>query len=263
MFSTMDSQPQEWLLNDANAMHTLCVCSFRDSAHARKWIHTLIPRNQNGKLLKWSSGSREKRTKRWRTEFIDAMEKHYDDIDFRIHCISSTEGRISNFTQAFYLQNLENVSQALDAKGENCLVFRVAKDKTITLPVLRAAKLLWIYYCLKYLKEVHQLHGFLHSDWFACDSESGKNKAVGVSTVNFLLTATNLDLQISIAKDPKNYEADLLSDWLVGWCNFSRGAGLTTDFSKRFEALGERNPSKFEAIHYACSLEVRVEPATA
>jgi hypothetical protein len=263
MFSIMDSQPQEWLLNDPNALHTLCICCFRDSAHARKWIHTLLPRNQHGKLLKWSSGSRKKRTERQRAEFIDSMERHYDDIDFRIHCISSTEGQISNFSQAFYLQNLENVSQALDAKGKNCLVFQVAKDKQIAIPVLRAAKLLWIYYCLKYTKEVHQLHGFLHSDWFACDSMSGEVKALGVSMVNFLLTATKLDLQISIAKDPKKSEADILSDWLCGWCNFARSTGRTTDLAKRFEALSNRDPSKFDAIHYACNMEVRVEPEKA
>jgi hypothetical protein len=95
MFSTMDSQPQEWLLNDTNALHTLCVCRFRDSAHARKWIYALVPRNQHGKLLKWSSGSRKERTEQRRSKFIDAMEQYYNDIDFRIHCISSTEGQIS------------------------------------------------------------------------------------------------------------------------------------------------------------------------
>ena len=83
---------------------------------------------------------------------------------------------------------------------------------------------------------------------------SGEVKALGVSMVNFLLTATKLDLQISIAEDPKKFEADLLSDWLSGWCNFTRTTGATTDFAKRFEALSDRDPSKFDAIHYACNL---------
>jgi hypothetical protein len=107
--------------------------------------------------------------------------------------------------------------------------------------------------------EVHQMHGFLHSDWFACDSMGGEVKALGVSMVNFLLTATKLDLQISIAKDPKKSEADLLSDWLGGWCNFSKSVGATTNFAKRFQALSDRDPSKFEAIHYACNFEVQSE----
>lgn len=252
----MDSQPQEWLLNETNTLHTLCVCCFRDSAHARKWIHTLVPRNQHGKLLKWSSGSRKKRTEQRRSQFIDAVEQHYNDIDFRIHCISSTEGQISNFAQAFYLQNLANVSQAPDAKGKNCLVFRVEESNEIAIPVLRAAKLLWIYYCLKYMMEVHQMHGFLYSDWFACDSTNGKVQALGVSVVNFLLAATKLDLQISIAKDPKDSEADLLSDWLGGWCNFAKSTGATTNLAKRFQALSDRDPSKFEAIDYSCNLEI-------
>ncbi|MBX9658821.1 MAG: hypothetical protein K2X00_09660 [Nitrospiraceae bacterium] len=207
-------------------------------------------------LLKWSSGSRRRRTEKRRAEFIDAMERHYDDLDFQIHCISSTEGQISNFTQAFYLQNLRNISQALDAKGKPCLVFQVAQDKQISIPVLRAAKLLWIYYCLKYMMEAKQLHGFLYSDWFASDSYSGEVKALGVSMVNFLLTATKLDLQISIAKDPRMSEADILSDWLCGWCNFSRSTGATTEIAKRFEMLSKRDSNKFDAIHYECKMEL-------
>ena len=92
---------------------------------------------------------------------------------------------------------------------------------------------------------------------------SGEVKALGVSVVNFLLTATKLDVQISIAKDPRKSEADLLSDWLGGWCNFSRSTGATAAFAKRFEELSERDPSKFDAIHYACNMEVRGEPETA
>jgi len=262
MFSTMDSQPQEWLLNDSNGIHTLCVCCFRDSAHARHWIHTLVPRNQNGQLLKWSSGGRKRRTEQRRAKFFAAMEKHFSDIDFRIHCISSTEGEISNFTQAFYLQNLANIRQALDPNGKTLLIFKVANDKEITIPVLRAAKLLWIYYCLKYMIEVHQLHGLLYSDWFAFDSMDGEVKALGVSIVNFLLSATKLDLQISIAKDPNEFEADLLSDWLVGWCSYARTTNPASDFSQLFDVLSERDPSKFEAIHFACNMETRIKAET-
>lgn len=178
------------------------------------------------------------------------MERHYDAIDFQIHCISSTEGQISSFAQAFYLQNLANVSQALDEAGQNCLVFRVAQDRQIAVPVLRAAKLVWIYFCLKYMKEVHKFSGFIYSDWFACDSMNGEHKALGVSMVNFLLTATNSDLQISIAKDPKQSEADILADWLVGWCNFSRSTGKDSDFAKRFEVLSDRDHGRFDAVHY-------------
>jgi hypothetical protein len=188
------------------------------------------------------------------------MELHFSDIDFCIHCISSNEGQISNFAQAFYLQNLENISQSVDQRGKNTLVFQVAKDKQIALPVLRAAKLLWIYHCLKYMKEVRQLHGFLYSDWFACDSMSGEVKALGVSMVNFLLNATKMDLQVSIAKDPKNSEADLLSDWLSGWCNFAKGTGAGTDFARQFETLSARDSNKFDAIHFDRNFNVRVEP---
>lgn len=88
---------------------------------------------------------------------------------------------------------------------------------------------------------------------------NSEHKALGVSMVNFLLTATNLDLQISIAKDPQQPDADILADWLVGWCNFSKSTGALTDFAKRFEVLRDRDPDKLDAFHYACNMEVRVE----
>lgn len=110
------------------------------------------------------------------------------------------------------------------------------------------------------MKEIHQITGFLYSDWFACDSMRGEVKALGVSMVNFLLTATKLNLQISIAEDPKNSEADILSDWLCGWCNFAKSTGATTDFATRLEGLSLRDPSRFDAIHYACNMEVHAEP---
>jgi hypothetical protein len=258
MFSTIDSQPQEWLLNNAKALHTICFCCFRDATHARTWIHALVPRNQNGDFLKWSTGGPKDRVHRRRRRFMDVLDRRFDEMDFLVHCITSTEGQISRFVNAFYLQNLKNITQRLDAKGRNCLVFQVSTNDQIQLPVLQAAKLLWIYFCVKYMKEQHGLEGFIHSDWFACDSYLAPQKALGVSMVNFLLSSSGIGLQVSISKDPKQSEADLLSDWLSGWCNFARSSALDHEFAKRFEALLQRNPNKFAAVHFDCNVRVKV-----
>jgi len=258
MFSTMDSQPQEWLLNRAEALHTLCFCCFRDSKHARTWIHRLVPRNRNGAFLKWSNGGPKKRVHRRRTSFMDVMDQHFDELDFLVHCISSTEGQISKFANSFYLQNLKNITQRVDAKGRNCLVFQVSTNDQIQLPVLQAAKLLWIFFCVKYMKEQHGLDGFIYSDWFACDSYFTPQKAIGVSMVNFLLASVGIGLQVSISEDPKRSEADLLSDWLCGWCNVAKSSAPNHEFARRFEALLQRNPNKFEAVHFDCNVRVKV-----
>lgn len=255
MFSTIDSQPQEWLLNDPNLLHTLCLCRFRDSTSARNWIHTLVPKDKNGKLVKWSAGGPKERVQRRRMEFIEQINKYYDSIDFDVHCISSTESQISVFANALFLQNLENISQEPDAKGRNCLVFKI-NGKKIRMPALRAAKLIWIYFCVKYVKEVHGLDGFIYSDWFSHDTNIGEDKAIGVSMVNFLLSNTGVGLQLSIANTPSQSEADLLSDWFAGWSNSSKAGVLNSELAEKFDALTERVPRKIDWVMYQCSLEV-------
>lgn len=138
MFSTIDSQPQEWLLNDPNLLHTLCFCRFRDSESARNWIYTLIPKDKNGKLVKWSAGGPKERVERRRKMFIEKIDNYYHAIDFEVHCISSTESQISMFANALFLQNLEKITQEPDAKGRNCLVFKINEQKTVRMPALRA-----------------------------------------------------------------------------------------------------------------------------
>jgi len=256
MFSTIDSQPQEWLLNNPNILHTLCLCRFHDSVSARHWIHTLVPKDKNGKLIKWSAGGPQKRVQRRRKEFIERIDNHYDEIDFEVHCISSTESHISDFANAFFLKNIENISQEPDAKGRNYLSFRIGKHKIVRMPALRAAKIIWIYFCIKYMKEVHGLNGFIYSDWFSHDTLTGEDKAVGVAMVNFLLSSTGVGLQLSIAKTPSKSEADLLSDWFAGWSNSSKSGMLGSELSEKFDILIERAPHKIDWIMYQCNLEV-------
>jgi hypothetical protein len=258
MFSTLDSQPQEWLLNNPDQLHTLCFCCFKDSASARHWIHTIVPKNKNGTLLKWSTRDAQRR----RLQFAEQVEKHYDELDFVVHCISSTEHQISLFANVMYWQNFHNIRQEPDKRGRNCLVFKITEDKIVSMPALRAAKLIWIYFCIKYMKEVHNLSGFIYSDWFACDSMDGEHKALGVAMVNFLLRSTGFDLQLSIAERPSESEADFLSDWFAGWSNSSKNGTGTKALVTRFDALTDRTPHKIDWIMFAPQVTM-IDPSAA
>jgi hypothetical protein len=257
-YTTLDSQPDERLLNDANLLHTLCFCRFRDLDHASKWIHELVPKDKNGRFVKWSgSGGTARKLKR-RLQFINAVNQRYDSIDFSVHCISSTESEISRFAHAFYLQNLAHITQELNDKNKNCLVFAISETKKIKIPVLRAAKLLWIYFSIKYMKEVNQLDGFIYSDWFSADSMKGEDKALGVAFVNFLLNSTGIGLQLSIEVEPGKGEADLLSDWFAGWCNTSKSGTADSNIAAKFDQLVERTPKKIDWVEFLCNMEVHL-----
>jgi hypothetical protein len=98
--------------------------------------------------------------------------------------------------------------------------------------------------------------GFLYCDWFAGDRYGGEDPALGVGLVNFLLKATGIDLQLSIAKDPDSAEADLLSDWFAGWANSSKSGTLDQNLAQRFDALTQRQSPKVDWIRYRCVLNV-------
>ncbi len=257
MFTTMDSQPQEWLLNNPQVRHTVAFCSFGNGAHARAWIDRLVPRDQNGSFLKWSSGRGRDRARRRRLQFIERIERAVDEIDFYVQCISSCESEISECTQAFYLQNLEAISQDTDATGRNYLVFKINPTKVVKVPVLRAARLVWAWNCLKYMKEVRGLDGFIKSDWFAGDAPDGEDPGVGVSLLNFLLQQTGVGLQVSIARNPAEGEAELLSDWFAGLCNSSLNGSVDADIAKRFDALLDRQP-RIDRINFRCAFEIHI-----
>ncbi|RON06235.1 hypothetical protein BK658_00140 [Pseudomonas brassicacearum] len=124
------------------------------------------------------------------------------------------------------------------------------------MPALRAAKLLWIYFCVKYMKEVNNLTGFIYSDWFCADVPEGEDRALGVSFVNFLLTQTGINLQLSIPHKASQSEADLLSDWFAGWSNSSKGGTGNPELSAKFDQLIERASQKIDWIMFACNVEV-------
>jgi hypothetical protein len=233
----MDSQPQESLEFDTGLWHTLCVCCFPDSKRAKYWIHSLVPRKSNGNFAKWSDGRGTKPKYTRRVQFIDQIFKTYDGMDFSVHCISSTEADISKYAQYYYEKNITTTSQEQDTKGVNNLVFTVPGVGPVRIQVLRAAKLIWIYHCLDYLKQKINLNGIIYSDWFSNDSYTTTYPALGVSFVNYLLNTTNKNAEIRISKDPGMSEADLLSDWFAGWANSSKNGKVQPYIAAKFEEV--------------------------
>lgn len=252
-YNTIDSQPQESLLNNPNLIHTFCFCVFKDKRILFDWIKKLVPHDKNGVPKKWSNGDGKVRSLNNRKEFIENLEKNKNDLDFKVYCISSNESQISIFANAFYLSNIGNIVQENDSKGRNCLVFRITDAKTLKIPALRAANLIWIYYCLKYLCEEKGINGFIYSDWFSNDSMQGDDKAVGVAIVNYFLKTSNLGIQISIAKPNTTRYDDIISDWFAGWTNSSRNRKVDQEIIDSFEKFLVDKPDVIEWIEYCCN----------
>ena len=61
MITTLDAQPQEWMEGDENVFHTIAACHFQNQAHIDHWIKKLIPKNKDGKFVKWSGGRRTRK----------------------------------------------------------------------------------------------------------------------------------------------------------------------------------------------------------
>jgi len=133
MLTTLDAKPQEWMEGSKNVLHTVSACHFQNIEHAEYWIDKLIPKDINNRPVKWWSGRRKKRT---REIFIGNCLKYQNEIDFKINTISSLEGEMSWFAWSFYFQNQSLISQRLDAKGRNCLIFSGLNNGEISFPVL-------------------------------------------------------------------------------------------------------------------------------
>ena len=87
---------------------------------------------------------------------------------------------MSWFAWAFYMQNRELVTQRLDAKGRNCLIFKISADKDLQFPVLRAGYLIWYHHVIRYLAEVQKVKGKLISSDLPTtkkDRETGRHWA--------------------------------------------------------------------------------------
>ena len=88
MITTLDSQPQEWMNGNASIFHTIAACHFENEEHIEYWIQKLIPKNKNGRFIKWSEGKRNLQT---RDEFMKNCIQYSNDIDFQVNCVSTSE----------------------------------------------------------------------------------------------------------------------------------------------------------------------------
>lgn len=239
---------------DHTIFHTVAACHFENLQHIENWIQRLVPRNRNGEFVKWSGGRRKAET---RDEFIDNCLRCANEIDFRINCISTNEGEMSWFAWAFYMQNKSHVSQRLDTKGRNCLVFKISAERELQFPVLRAGYLIWYHHVIRYLAESQNVTGKLLSDNFANDQEGpGEGRALGVSFVNFLLTQSKSALQVSLPITERYKTCDRLSDYFCGWVNSVRSNTATKLHVQKLAAL-EDHPKKFiDNITFATSLNI-------
>ena len=196
MWSTLDSQPEEWLRGDPNLLHTICFCCFRDSASAKYWIHKLVARNQTGRLTKWSEGRGQARQLRRRLQFIEAINRSYEDIDFSVNCVSATEDDMTNFARVYFTQHLDFVTRDRDA---NSLVFKIAQTNDVIKHSMRRFIMLsWIAHTVKYMHDENQLTGFIFSDWFSGDrpEETEGYRVLGVRTVNGMLKSMGITHQL-------------------------------------------------------------------
>lgn len=254
MITTLDAQPQEWMEGDERVSHTVAACHFENLRHIEHWIQRLVPRNRNGEFVKWSGGRRKGET---RDEFVDNCLRYSNEIDFRVNCVSTSEGEMSWFAWAFYMQNQSHVSQRLDARSRNCLVFRITTEQDLQFPVLRAGYLIWYHHVIRYLAESRNIKGKLLSDNFANDQEGpGEGRALAVSFVNFLLTQSKSDLQISLPITERYKACDRLSDYFCGWVNSVRSNTATESHVQKLAAL-EAQPKKFiDNVIFATNLNI-------
>jgi hypothetical protein len=154
MITTLDAQPQECMEGHAHRFHTVAACHFQSVEHVEHWINILIPKNKNGAFIKWSEGRNKDET---RARFIDNCAKHSHDIDFSVDCVSTEEGKMSWFAWAFYMQHRNLISQRLDRKQRNCLVFKIGGQQELVFPVLQAGYLIWYHHVIRYLAEEKKL----------------------------------------------------------------------------------------------------------
>jgi hypothetical protein len=257
MFTTLDTQPQEWMEGNEHNSHTIAACHFQNLDHLEYWVDKLVPKNRNGSFVKWSSGRHKSKT---RERFIENCLNCFNEIDFQVNCVSTNEGQMSWFAWSFYMQIKNSVTQQLDCKNRNCLVFQIGKNQTISFPVLRAGYLIWYYFVLKYLFEFKNISGKIISDNFCGDEVGpGEGKALGVSFVNFLLGQSNFTSLVSLPKTSRYRACDRLSDFFCGWVNTFRSIGGHKQYESKFNKLEGLTNKSIESIVYQMDMKITNE----
>ncbi len=137
------------------------------------------------------------------------------------------------------------------------MVFKISTEKDLQFPVLRAGYLIWYHNVIRYLAESQNINGKLISDNFACDQEGpGDGKALGVSFVNFLLTQSKSDLQISLATTERYRACDRLSDYFCGWVNSVRSKTAAESHEQKLAELEAHPKNLVENVLFATNLKI-------
>nr|WP_143838021.1 hypothetical protein [Nitrospira cf. moscoviensis SBR1015] len=254
MFTTLDAKPQEWMQGDPHVLHTVAACHFTSPEHAEHWINLLVPKNRNGKFVKWAGGRRKDET---RDAFLAACVEQASKFDFSVTCVSSYENEMSWFAWAFYYQNQHLITQGPDAKGRNCLKFELGNEKSIEFPVLRAGYLIWYSNVVRYLSDSKRINGRFLSDNFCNDEVGpGAGKARGVGFVNYLLSMRDPKPQISLPTNDRFFQLDLLSDHFCGFANTVWSGVATDQQTADFNKLEQSRPNLIENMRLATDLTI-------
>jgi hypothetical protein len=173
------------------------------------------------------------------------------------NCVSTKEGEMSWFAWAFYMQNQRHVSQRLDARGRNCLVFKISTEEDLQFPVLRAGYLIWYHHVIRYLAESLNIKGKLLSDDFANDQPGpGEGKALAVSFVNFLLTQAKSELRVSLPITDRYKACDRLSDYFCGWVNSVRSNTAIESHVQKLAELENQTKKFIDNVIFATNLNI-------
>lgn len=257
MLTTLDAKPQEWMQGNAALLHTVAACHFDSLAHAEKWINLLVPKNRNGDFIKWAGGRGGRRKEDTRTAFLAACIDHARDLDFSITCVSTTEAEMSWFAWSFYYPNRGFITQRIDAKGRNGLVFNLGNGASFDFPVLRAGYLIWYHRVIRYLCDYKGIGGKFVSDNFCCDAVGpGVDSARGVTFVNWLLSLRAPSPQVSLPRNDRFSRLDLLSDHFCGLANTVWSGAATENQTNDFNTLERLRPDFIENVKLAINLTV-------
>lgn len=155
------------------------------------------------------------------------------------------------------MQNKSVVTQQLDDRDRNCLVFTINSELNLSFPVLRASYLIWYHHVIRYLSEYKNINGKMLSHNFCNDEVGpGEGKAIGVSFVNYLLNQNSIELQISLPTIDRYKQCDRISDYFCGWVNSVRSEVATESREQKLTELEKETNTFIDNIIFQMNLNI-------
>jgi hypothetical protein len=165
---------------------------------------------------------------------------------------------MSWFAWVFYFQNQSLVSQRVDKKGRNCLIFSGLNGGELSFPVLRAGYLIWYHHVIRYLVEFKNISGDFLSDNFCNDEVGpGEGKALGIAFVNYLLNSSTHKTQISLPTIERFARLDMISDAMCGWVNSVRLKIAPQEYAASLAQFENCRTKPIDNIIYAIDLHIK------